>query len=110
MSTWPPGQRQGVFSGTLPEHLIDEHAATRLARDLAVETQRGSEREPPDHDVEWSPVHEAFEVGDRVRLVDMKVAPEMNGLTGTVTKGVKGYKGHPGQVTIRSVPYRGHEK
>ena len=25
-------------------------------------------------------------------------------------KGVKGYKGHPGQVTIRSVPYRGHEK
>ena len=26
------------------------------------------------------------------------------------TKGVKGYKGHPGQVTIRSVPYRGHEK
>ena len=43
--------------------------------------------------------------------------PGIKGVAGTAlstrvkgTQGVKGYKGSPGQVTIRSVPYRGREK
>ena len=43
--------------------------------------------------------------------------PGIKGIAGTAekkcvpgTQGVKGYKGSPGQVTIRSVPYRGREK